>query len=64
MPKRTAYPDGVEDEGAFAFATCPVCAWRGPGRRSRERARKDLKRHVADTEHPASAVDGTAYREM
>ena len=44
-------PDGVAEEGAFAFATCPVCGWRGAGRRSRERARKDLKHHLADSPH-------------
>ena len=57
MPKHAAEPDGVQEHGAFAFATCPVCGWRGPGRRSRERARKDLKHHTADTGHTAVVTD-------
>ena len=39
--------DGVVEQGAFAYAICPVCGWRGPGRRSRDRARKDLRHHEA-----------------
>ena len=45
--------DGVDEQGAFAFATCPVCGWRGAGRRSRDRARKDLEHHLADDPHAA-----------
>jgi hypothetical protein len=66
MPKRprpavdgveapVATPDGVAEQGAFAFASCPVCGWRGAGRRSRERARKDLKHHLDENPHPQGA---------
>ncbi len=49
---------GVDEHGAFAFASCPECGWRGPGRRSRERARKDLKHHLAAEDvHPAEVTD-------
>ena len=47
-----AASDGVHEQGAFAFANCPECGWRGAGRRSRERARRDLKHHLADDPHP------------
>jgi len=54
----TPRPQGVDEHGAFAFASCPVCGWRGPGRRSRERARKDLKHHLAAEDgHPAEVTD-------
>jgi hypothetical protein len=53
-------PDHVNEEGAFAFATCPVCAWRGPARRSRARARKDLEHHLAaDAAHREVAEEPT-----
>ena len=73
MPKRSARPtkpspvvvdgagsgpDGVVEQGAFAFAICPVCGWRGPGRRSRDRARKDLGHHdAADGVHAGRASE-------
>ena len=43
-------PDGVavDEKGAFAFARCDRCGWRGAARRSRERARKDLRHHLED----------------
>ena len=47
---------GVDEHGAFAYASCPVCGWRGAGRRSRERARKDLKHHLAEVDGHQSAV--------
>ena len=51
--------DGVDEQGAFAFATCPVCGWRGPGRRSRDLARKDLRHHDAiDGVHAGRAAVG------
>ena len=49
-------PDGVDEQGAFAFASCPVCGWRGAGRRSRERARKDLSHHLAENPHPPTVA--------
>ncbi|MEP6650943.1 MAG: hypothetical protein ABJA74_13705 [Lapillicoccus sp.] len=52
--------DGVDEQGGFAFADCPVCGWRGPGRRSRDRARKDLRHHRADGGHPAVVRDSTS----
>ncbi len=52
--------EGVDEQGAFAFAHCEVCGWRGAGRRSRERARKDLKHHLAeDGVHPTAVVETT-----
>jgi hypothetical protein len=49
---------GVSEQGAFAFATCPVCGWRGPGRRSRERARQDLTDHLTENRHvPRAEAD-------
>ena len=53
----TAKSEGVEEDGAFAYASCQVCGWRGPGRRSRDRARKDLKHHRADDAHMALTQD-------
>lgn len=44
-----ASPDLVlEERGAFAFGSCDKCGWRGPARRSRDRARKDLAHHLDD----------------
>jgi len=52
---------GVDEHGAFAFASCPVCGWRGPGRRSRDRARKDHTHHlVAEHGHPATVADASS----
>ena len=39
---------GVEERGAFAIARCDRCGWQGSARRSRDRARKDLKQHLDD----------------
>ena len=39
---------GVEERGAFAVARCDRCGWQGSARRSRDRARKDLKQHLED----------------
>jgi hypothetical protein len=73
MPKYSARPtkpspvvdgagsgsDGVVEQGAFAFALCPVCGFRGPGRRSRDRARTDLSHHnAADGVHAGQAGGG------
>ena len=38
----------VSERGSFAHARCAKCGWEGPARRSRDRARRDLDRHVAD----------------
>ena len=37
----------LEERGSFTHAVCRVCGWSGPGRRSRERARKDVVGHRA-----------------
>jgi hypothetical protein len=37
----------IEERGSFTHAVCRVCGWSGPGRRSRERARKDVVGHQA-----------------
>ena len=56
----TETPEGVVEQGAFAYAGCPECGWRGPGRRSRDRARKDLSHHLAPSDaHIALAEDLT-----
>jgi hypothetical protein len=56
----TPTSEGVDEQGAFAYASCPVCGWRGAGRRSRERARKDLKHHLAEVVgHPAPVADAS-----
>ncbi len=59
VPKQKS--QGVDEHGAFAYASCPVCGWRGAGRRSRDRARKDLKHHLAEVEgHPAAVADASS----
>lgn len=35
----------TEDIGSFTFGLCKSCDWRGPGRRSREKARDDVQDH-------------------
>ncbi len=48
-PERAGHATGAVDElGAFAVARCARCGWEGSARRSRERARKDLRRHLDD----------------
>jgi len=47
---------GVEERGAFAIARCERCGWRGTARRSRERARKDLRHHLEDKPKHADHV--------
>ncbi|MGW2558513.1 hypothetical protein ACWCXB_04525 [Streptomyces sp. NPDC001514] len=37
------------ERGAFAMAGC-TCGWRGPARRSRDRARADAESHAANPE--------------
>ncbi len=51
-------PDGVavDEKGAFAFARCDRCGWQGAARRSRERARKDLRHHLEDKPKHADHV--------
>lgn len=45
----------TEDRGAFRFAVCHDCGWRGPGRRSRRIAGVDAAEHAAAcTETPAT----------
>lgn len=40
--------DHIEDVGSFSFGYCTTCEWRGPGRRSRAKARDDVEAHKAD----------------
>ncbi|MFJ6696988.1 hypothetical protein ACIQM4_13100 [Streptomyces sp. NPDC091272] len=40
-PHRTT----TSEQGSFCFAEC-VCGWRGPARRSRDRARQDATAHA------------------
>ena len=35
----------TKDEGSFTFGYCMSCDWRGPGRRARDKARKDAASH-------------------
>ncbi|RLL67548.1 hypothetical protein D7M15_12540 [Streptomyces sp. Z26] len=51
QPARPARPDGgtpheatTVERGAFSHASC-ACGWRGPARRSRDRARADATAH-------------------
>ncbi|MGK4582406.1 hypothetical protein [Kitasatospora sp. HPMI-4] len=37
----------VEERGSFCFANCS-CGWFAPGRRSRDRARRDIETHLAE----------------
>ncbi|WP_145904926.1 hypothetical protein [Kitasatospora viridis] len=37
----------VTERGAFAFAVCD-CGWFAPGRRSRDKARRDVAEHLAE----------------
>ncbi|MFG2693497.1 hypothetical protein ACIHEI_00085 [Kitasatospora sp. NPDC051984] len=39
----------VVERGSFCFAQCD-CGWFAPGRRSRDRARRDAADHLADPE--------------
>lgn len=36
---------GIIDDGNFSHGICHVCDWRGPGRRAREKARRDAADH-------------------
>ncbi|MFD9125310.1 hypothetical protein [Kitasatospora sp. NPDC059571] len=37
----------LEERGSFCFALCS-CGWYAPGRRSRDRARRDVADHLAE----------------
>ncbi|MFD7644944.1 hypothetical protein ACFV4P_30325 [Kitasatospora sp. NPDC059795] len=39
----------VVERGSFTFAQC-ACGWFAPGRRSRDKARRDAAEHLADPE--------------
>nr|WP_218901219.1 hypothetical protein [Streptomyces fulvorobeus] len=41
------------ERGSFCLARC-TCGWRGPARRSRDRARTDAEQHES---HPATTRD-------
>ncbi|NUS10466.1 MAG: hypothetical protein HOY69_03490 [Streptomyces sp.] len=46
-PRATAaHETSVTERGSFASARCS-CGWRGPARRSRDRARRDAREHTA-----------------
>ncbi|WP_344497947.1 hypothetical protein [Streptomyces enissocaesilis] len=44
-PDASTHRTGTTERGSFCFAHC-TCGWRGPARRSRERARTDAELHV------------------
>lgn len=46
----------VEDVGSFTFGYCRSCDWRGPGRRSRQKARDDVAAHVENCPGKGKAV--------
>ncbi|MFI5806629.1 hypothetical protein [Streptomyces sp. NPDC051561] len=39
------HPATTSEAGSFAYAHCP-CGWRGPSRRSRDKARQDATAHA------------------
>ncbi|MEU8674365.1 hypothetical protein [Streptomyces sp. NPDC048560] len=39
------------ERGSFCLAHC-ACGWRGPARRSRDRARTDAEQHLSSPENP------------
>lgn len=49
---RTDHPDEhraeVVERGSFSFAQCG-CGWSAPGRRSRDKSRRDAAEHLAET---------------
>lgn len=48
---RTDHPAGhrveVTERGSFSFARCD-CGWFAPGRRSRDKSRRDAAEHLAE----------------
>lgn len=54
----SADPVTIVDVGPFTHAQC-TCGWKGPGRRSRKRARADAAEH-RDDGCPAQAAVGRA----
>ncbi|WP_263104162.1 hypothetical protein [Kitasatospora sp. DSM 101779] len=42
-----AHRVALEERGSFCFASCS-CGWFAPGRRSRDRARRDADEHERD----------------
>ncbi|MBT2526112.1 hypothetical protein J7E91_11840 [Streptomyces sp. ISL-99] len=47
-PDAPTHRTGTTERGSFCFAHCS-CGWRGPARRSRERARADAALHATST---------------
>ncbi|MFJ3899951.1 hypothetical protein [Streptomyces sp. NPDC090025] len=45
-PSSSRHHATTAENGPFAFASCS-CGWRGPARRSRDRARRDVPEHLA-----------------
>jgi len=39
----------IDERGSFCFASC-TCGWFAPGRRSRDRARRDAAEHLSEQE--------------
>ncbi|QNE75945.1 hypothetical protein F0344_16015 [Streptomyces finlayi] len=52
--RTTASPHSVTtiERGSFCLAHC-TCGWRGPARRSRDRARTDAEQHLSTSEDSA-----------
>ncbi len=46
----------TEDVGSFTFGLCTSCDWRGPGRRSRQKARDDVAGHIKHCKGKGEAV--------
>ena len=46
-PATSGSPVSIAEKGQFAHARCE-CGWRGPGRRSRKKARADAAAHLEE----------------
>ncbi|MEV7614497.1 hypothetical protein [Streptomyces sp. NPDC089799] len=49
--QRPTHLTDTQERGAFALAECS-CGWRGPARRSRDKARTDAAEHAAAEDRP------------
>ncbi|MER7959724.1 hypothetical protein [Streptomyces sp. NPDC096030] len=52
MHEQSPHQATTTDRGSFAVAHCS-CGWKGPARRSRDKARTDAAVHTADTRKTA-----------
>ncbi|MET8503571.1 hypothetical protein ABZV60_02815 [Streptomyces sp. NPDC004787] len=59
MHEQAPHHTETAESGSFAFARCS-CGWRGPARRSRDRARTDASEHTERAEPSDRAAERTA----